>query len=112
MLTAPILGHVGDGNFHCFVIMDPRDPDEVSAAKHFHERLARYCFYHSISFGRGSTYYSSSGSIVSHLKTFLRIEKMLKFLIAKGRIITSCWGGSGRHLKIFDRIIVAPPGFS
>nr|AQZ26747.1 lactate dehydrogenase [Aurelia sp. 1 GW-2014] len=41
-LITPILGHVGDGNFHCFVIMDPRDPDEVSAAKHFHERLARH----------------------------------------------------------------------
>ncbi len=39
--SAPMLGHVGDGNFHCFVTMDPNDPDEISEAKHFHERLAR-----------------------------------------------------------------------
>ncbi|XP_065065346.1 probable D-lactate dehydrogenase, mitochondrial [Rhopilema esculentum] len=41
-LVTPVLGHVGDGNFHCFVIVDPKDPDEISAAKHFHERLARH----------------------------------------------------------------------
>eukprot|EP00794_Sanderia_malayensis_P019114 gene19114-21031_t len=41
-LTTPMLGHVGDGNFHCFVTMDPNDPDEIMEAKHFHERLASH----------------------------------------------------------------------
>ncbi len=32
-LVAPIVGHVGDGNFHTSVLIDADDPDEVSRAK-------------------------------------------------------------------------------
>lgn len=32
-LTAPILGHVGDGNFHVFFILDPQQPDEWAKAR-------------------------------------------------------------------------------
>ncbi|MFT8245373.1 FAD-binding oxidoreductase [Roseomonas sp. BN140053] len=28
-LTAPIVGHVGDGNFHCAILTDPNDPAEI-----------------------------------------------------------------------------------
>ncbi|KAL7885352.1 hypothetical protein AOLI_G00056470 [Acnodon oligacanthus] len=40
-LTGPIAGHVGDGNFHCIMILDPDDPDEVQRVHEFTERLAR-----------------------------------------------------------------------
>jgi D-lactate dehydrogenase (cytochrome) len=40
-LPAPIVGHVGDGNFHTAVLLDPDDPDEVARAEAFHERLVR-----------------------------------------------------------------------
>jgi D-lactate dehydrogenase (cytochrome) len=40
-LPAPIVGHVGDGNFHTAVLVDPTDPDEVRRAEAFHERLVR-----------------------------------------------------------------------
>jgi D-lactate dehydrogenase (cytochrome) len=40
-LPAPIVGHVGDGNFHTAVLLDPNDPDEVQRAEAFHERLVR-----------------------------------------------------------------------
>ncbi|KAG5839784.1 hypothetical protein ANANG_G00208640 [Anguilla anguilla] len=40
-LTGPIAGHVGDGNFHCLMVLDPHDPDEVKRVHHFTERLAR-----------------------------------------------------------------------
>ena len=40
-LQAPIVGHVGDGNFHVAVLVDPHDPDEVARAEAFHERLVR-----------------------------------------------------------------------
>jgi len=38
-LIAPIVGHVGDGNFHVSPLIDMDDPAEVAAAKAFSERL-------------------------------------------------------------------------
>ncbi len=40
-LTAPLTGHVGDGNFHFVVLVDPGDPDELARARAFGDRLAR-----------------------------------------------------------------------
>jgi D-lactate dehydrogenase (cytochrome) len=34
-LMAPIIGHVGDGNFHALVLVDRADPDEVARAREF-----------------------------------------------------------------------------
>jgi D-lactate dehydrogenase (cytochrome) len=39
-LVAPIVGHVGDGNFHAGLMVMMDDADEVSRAKAFIERLA------------------------------------------------------------------------
>jgi D-lactate dehydrogenase (cytochrome) len=38
-LVAPIVGHVGDGNFHLTLLIDMNDPAEVKVAKDFNERL-------------------------------------------------------------------------
>lgn len=38
-LTAPILGHVGDGNFHVVFLIDPDDPKEIAEAERLNERL-------------------------------------------------------------------------
>jgi D-lactate dehydrogenase (cytochrome) len=38
-LIAPIVGHVGDGNFHVSPMIDMENPAEVAAAKAFSERL-------------------------------------------------------------------------
>jgi D-lactate dehydrogenase (cytochrome) len=40
-LPAVIVGHVGDGNFHVVVLVDPHDAGEVARATAFHERLVR-----------------------------------------------------------------------
>ncbi|WP_274424583.1 FAD-binding oxidoreductase [Chelativorans sp. YIM 93263] len=34
-LVAPIVGHVGDGNFHVTVLMDMEDPEEIARAEAF-----------------------------------------------------------------------------
>jgi D-lactate dehydrogenase (cytochrome) len=38
-MLAPIVGHVGDGNFHVSVLLDMDDPVEVANAKAFSERV-------------------------------------------------------------------------
>ncbi len=38
-LLAPIVGHVGDGNFHVDMVLDPDDADEVARAVALNERL-------------------------------------------------------------------------
>lgn len=44
VFLGPIAGHVGDGNFHCLMVLDPNDPDEVQRVHSFTERLARYFY--------------------------------------------------------------------
>ena len=38
-LTAPIVGHVGDGNFHVLPLVRPDDPAEIAACRGFVDRL-------------------------------------------------------------------------
>ncbi len=38
---APILGHVGDGNFHVIFVIDPNDPAELKEAEALNERLVQ-----------------------------------------------------------------------
>ena len=38
-LICPILGHVGDGNFHCAPLIDMENPAEIKAAEAFMNRL-------------------------------------------------------------------------
>jgi D-lactate dehydrogenase (cytochrome) len=45
-LTASIVGHVGDGNFHAIVLVDPTDDEEVARAQAFHGRLVERALAH------------------------------------------------------------------
>jgi len=38
-LPAPIVGHVGDGNFHLTIVLNPNDPKEMAEAQRLNERL-------------------------------------------------------------------------
>jgi D-lactate dehydrogenase (cytochrome) len=38
-LTAPIVGHVGDGNFHVVFVVDPENADEMRRAAQVNERM-------------------------------------------------------------------------
>jgi D-lactate dehydrogenase (cytochrome) len=38
-LKAPIVGHVGDGNFHCAILVDPDSKKEIDEAKRLGDRI-------------------------------------------------------------------------
>lgn len=38
-LPAPILGHIGDGNFHCAILVDPTSPSELAEAERINEAI-------------------------------------------------------------------------
>jgi D-lactate dehydrogenase (cytochrome) len=38
-LPGPILGHVGDGNFHAILLLDPENPDDLAEAKRLSHRM-------------------------------------------------------------------------
>ncbi|MEA3291487.1 MAG: FAD-linked oxidase C-terminal domain-containing protein [Pseudomonadota bacterium] len=40
-ILAPLVGHVGDGNFHLAMVVDHDDPEEVERAQALHERMVR-----------------------------------------------------------------------
>ncbi len=45
-LVGTMLGHVGDGNFHVTLLLDPDDPAELDRAMAFHDRLVRRAIDH------------------------------------------------------------------
>ncbi|WP_417523570.1 FAD-binding oxidoreductase [Marinovum sp.] len=40
-VSGPILGHVGDGNFHAVLLVDPENPEELAEAKALSDRMVR-----------------------------------------------------------------------
>lgn len=43
-ITAAILGHVGDGNYHTIFMVDPADGSEVQRAERINAEIVRYAF--------------------------------------------------------------------
>lgn len=38
--TAPIVGHVGDGNFHALIVFNPEDPADYQTAENLANQIA------------------------------------------------------------------------
>ena len=76
-LLAPIVGHVGDGNFHLVLIVDHTDPEEERRAQELHERMVMRSLEmegtctgeHGIGYGKLDFLIAEHGEAVSLMRT-------------------------------------------
>jgi len=76
-LIAPIVGHVGDGNFHLTLVVDHDDADEVRRANEVHERMVMRALAmdgtctgeHGIGYGKLDFLVAEHGEAVSVMRT-------------------------------------------
>ena len=76
-LQAPIVGHVGDGNFHLVLLVDHTDPDEEARAQALHERMVMRALEmdgtctgeHGIGYGKLDFLVAEHGEAVSVMRT-------------------------------------------
>ena len=72
IVPVPVLGHVGDGNFHLVFLVDPAKPQEIELAKQFNSRLVARALAmegtctgeHGIGFGKMASLRSELGEAV------------------------------------------------
>lgn len=103
-LIAPIVSHVGDGNFHVLILVDPADADEMMRAKDVHRRMVQRAIAlegtctgeHGIGLGKIEFLEQELGDAVD-------VMRMLKNtldpanLMNPGKIFRSAATGQGRH---------------
>jgi D-lactate dehydrogenase (cytochrome) len=96
-LVAPILGHVGDGNFHVFFILDPSAPDEWARARSINEAMVAFALScggtctgeHGIGVGKQTHLLAEAGEVsVDLMQTLKRAIDPLNIL-NPGKIIAS-----------------------
>lgn len=96
-LTGPIAGHVGDGNFHCIMVMDPSDPEELHKVHLFTERLARRALAmdgtctgeHGVGLGKRALLYEEMGHMAIQVMQGLKDALDPKNLMNPGKILQS-----------------------
>jgi len=79
-LLAPLVGHVGDGNFHLLFLLDPADPDELARAKAVNARLIERAIAmggtctgeHGIGFGKIKSLEQEHGSGIALMRVIKR----------------------------------------
>jgi D-lactate dehydrogenase (cytochrome) len=79
-LLAPIVGHVGDGNFHLLMLLDPDDPAEMKKAQAVNKRLVRRAIAmggtctgeHGVGYGKIDSVAEEHGEAVNVMATIKR----------------------------------------
>jgi D-lactate dehydrogenase (cytochrome) len=79
-IPGPILGHVGDGNFHVIFVIDPDKPEEEAEARRLNERLLRRALdmdgtctgEHGIGLGKQDWLVEELGEAVEIMRTLKR----------------------------------------
>ena len=76
-IPCPIVGHVGDGNFHVAMVVDPTRPDEIAEASRLNDRLILRALAmdgtctgeHGIGYGKLDFLVAEHGEAVSVMRT-------------------------------------------
>jgi D-lactate dehydrogenase (cytochrome) len=79
-MPIPLFGHVGDGNFHCEILIMPGDAAELAEAKAFNERVVGRALAmegtctgeHGIGFGKIASLRKELGDAVDLMVTLKR----------------------------------------
>ena len=79
-LLAPIVGHVGDGNFHLLMLIDPDRPEEMRQAEAVNKRLVRRAIAmegtctgeHGVGYGKIDSVAEEHGEAVTVMATIKR----------------------------------------
>jgi D-lactate dehydrogenase (cytochrome) len=79
-LPAPIVGHVGDGNFHLTLVLDPDDPKDAAEAERLNSRLVARALAldgtctgeHGVGYGKVDFLVAEHGEAVSVMRTIKR----------------------------------------
>ncbi|MEQ8247895.1 MAG: FAD-linked oxidase C-terminal domain-containing protein [Alphaproteobacteria bacterium] len=79
-LPAPIVGHVGDGNFHVSFVLDPSQPEEVAEANRLNDSLVARALAmegtctgeHGVGYGKVDFLVAEHGDALSVMRTLKR----------------------------------------
>jgi D-lactate dehydrogenase (cytochrome) len=79
-MPIPLFGHVGDGNFHCMVLIDPGSEQDLAEAKAFNERLVKRALdmegtctgEHGVGYGKREWLNEEHGEAVDLMRTIKR----------------------------------------
>ena len=93
-LLAPIVGHVGDGNFHVDMVLDPDDAEEVGRARVLNERLVSRALEmegtctgeHGVGYGKIDNLFAEHGAALDIMRDLKRTIDPLN-LMNPGKIV-------------------------
>jgi len=79
--AAAIVGHVGDGNFHVALMLDPDDPEDVADAKALNDELVEWALArggtctgeHGIGIGKVAYLEREHGDLIPYLRALKRV---------------------------------------
>ncbi|MBL8380909.1 MAG: FAD-binding protein [Burkholderiales bacterium] len=92
----PVLGHIGDGNFHLCIIVDPNSPSDIEAAEAMNERLVHRAIAmegtctgeHGVGFGKIAFMNEEHGDAIEIMRT-LKFSLDPHNLMNPGKVIAA-----------------------
>nr|XP_045004967.1 probable D-lactate dehydrogenase, mitochondrial isoform X2 [Jaculus jaculus] len=94
-LTGGIVGHVGDGNFHCILLVNPDDAEEQTRVKAFAENLGRQALAlhgtctgeHGIGLGKRQLLHEEVGAVGMETMRQLKVTLDPRGLMNPGKVL-------------------------